>query len=636
MRAAAPGDVQYAGWRYPANHQAGEGLYVRIHHNNDYHTIYGHMSVLHVRTDDEDICEADEFSCILGVSGSTGSSTGPHLHFELEPPGSTRSVNPYGWIGGAGSDPWENETRNHPETYGFPHISYDLWLRYPSITNGDVFPSGAPLTAPPINENEPGAFTVDDGDTGFIESPAGCWTVDNTSGWAGDHCWRNVPLGDPGNCTATWNFPGTPGQYNVFVYVPNNHATTDAAQYTIRHTESPDRPWSKQSVWAAVDQFDYPNIYHSSWTYVGTYYFNNQHGTDYVRLEAQSLNAITDTMVAADAVRFAPVVYRTYLPLVMKRWPPIPDTPVLNPINNPNGSSGYTVSWQAAYLASTYILQEATNANFTGAVTRYSGTGTSWTASGKAPGTYYYRVKATNSWGDSGWSNTQQTTVWPTTMTFYSVADSMVQLGYPTSNFGSLSDMRAGYYGSSQAMCSLVRFNLSGIPSGTPIGQAKLWLYMNSSYDPQNIPRIIAVYRVTTAWTESNVTWNTQPGYSSMYYNVVSIPHAAFGWYSVDITNLMREWVNGQYSNYGIWLFGNESPIDQNFRGFSTREGAANRRPYLAVTYDVGTSTLQSNPEAVFISPLSTPETPLDALKTLPVSGEVTPLLSPIPTPRLP
>jgi len=309
---------------------------------------------------------------------------------------------------------------------------------------------------------------------------------------------------------------------------------------------------------------------------------------------------------------------------------------VLNPINNPNGSSGYTVSWQAAYLASTYILQEATNANFTGAVTRYSGTGTSWTASGTAPGTYYYRVKATNSWGDSGWSNTQQTTVWPTTMTFYSVADSMVQLGYPTSNFGSLSDMRAGYYGSSQAMCSLVRFNLSGIPSGTPIGQAKLWLYMNSSYDPQNIPRIIAVYRVTTAWTESNVTWNTQPGYSSMYYNVVSIPHAAFGWYSVDITNLMREWVNGQYSNYGIWLFGNESPIDQNFRGFSTREGAANRRPYLAVTYDVGTSTLQSNPEAVFISPLSTPETPLDALKTLPVSGEVTPLLSPIPTPRLP
>lgn len=316
--------------------------------------------------------------------------------------------------------------------------------------------------------------------------------------------------------------------------------------------------------------------------------------------------------MAADAVLFAPVRYRTYLPLVMKRWPPIPDTPVLNPINNPNGSSSYTVSWQPAHLADTYTLQEATNPDFTGAVTRYTGTGTSWTATGKTPGTYYYRVKATNSWGDSGWSNAQQTTVWPTTRTFYSMADAMVCSGYPTSTYGSLSYVRVGYYSSFKAMQGLVRFDLSAIPSGTPISQAKLWLYVYSSYDPQSASRFITVYRVTSPWTEGNVTWNTRPAWSSMYYGFTSIPHASYGWYWVDVTNLVREWVNGQYPNYGIWVFGNESSSDPNYRGFYTRESSTGLKPYLYITYggNGGVSGAGSGEETLFVSPLPTPESP--------------------------
>ena len=102
-----------------------------------------------------------------------------------------------------------------------------------------------------------------------------------------------------------------------------------------------------------------------------------------------------------------------YLPLVMRRWPPIPDTPVLNPISNPDGDGNYTVSWNPAYLADTYALQEDDNAAFSSPTTQYTGSGTSWDASGKATGTYYYRVKASNSWGDSGWSNVQSVIVQP-------------------------------------------------------------------------------------------------------------------------------------------------------------------------------------------------------------------------------
>jgi len=103
---------------------------------------------------------------------------------------------------------------------------------------------------------------------------------------------------------------------------------------------------------------------------------------------------------------------------VLLNWPPIPDEPVLNAISNTDGDGNYTVSWSAADRATSYTLQEATNADFTDATTAYSGSGTSTSISGKADGTYYYRVKASNTYGDSDWSNVQsvnvQTSQWVT------------------------------------------------------------------------------------------------------------------------------------------------------------------------------------------------------------------------------
>lgn len=102
-----------------------------------------------------------------------------------------------------------------------------------------------------------------------------------------------------------------------------------------------------------------------------------------------------------------------YLPLVVRRYPPIPDTPTLNPISNPDGDGNYTVTWSPAYLADTYILQEDDNASFFSPITHSTGIQTSWTASNQAPGTYYYRVKASNTWGDSPWSAPQSVSVIP-------------------------------------------------------------------------------------------------------------------------------------------------------------------------------------------------------------------------------
>ncbi len=94
----------------------------------------------------------------------------------------------------------------------------------------------------------------------------------------------------------------------------------------------------------------------------------------------------------------------TYLPLV-ERSPIIPNPPVLNPISNTDGDGNYTVSWSSSEGATTYTLEEDDNVGFSSPTTVYSGSSTSKNISGRDVGTYYYRVRASNAYASSDWSN---------------------------------------------------------------------------------------------------------------------------------------------------------------------------------------------------------------------------------------
>ncbi len=72
--AAGNGVVEKEGW------ESGYGKYIRLRHNNGYETAYGHMSAYARGVDEGKRVRQGQ---VIGFVGSTGLSTGSHVHYEI-------------------------------------------------------------------------------------------------------------------------------------------------------------------------------------------------------------------------------------------------------------------------------------------------------------------------------------------------------------------------------------------------------------------------------------------------------------------------------------------------------------------------------------------------------------------------
>ncbi|HLI96988.1 MAG TPA: M23 family metallopeptidase, partial [Candidatus Baltobacteraceae bacterium] len=84
VRAAAAGTVVSADW------DGGYGEKIDIDHGNGYHTWYAHLSKIEVQ-DGQFVHKGEE----IGLVGSTGYSTGPHLHYQVMLNGQAVDPTPY-------------------------------------------------------------------------------------------------------------------------------------------------------------------------------------------------------------------------------------------------------------------------------------------------------------------------------------------------------------------------------------------------------------------------------------------------------------------------------------------------------------------------------------------------------------
>jgi len=72
--ASGNGVVEKVGW------EGGYGKYVRLKHNNGYETAYGHMSAFSKGMEPGKRVRQGQ---VIGFVGSTGASTGAHVHYEI-------------------------------------------------------------------------------------------------------------------------------------------------------------------------------------------------------------------------------------------------------------------------------------------------------------------------------------------------------------------------------------------------------------------------------------------------------------------------------------------------------------------------------------------------------------------------
>lgn len=247
--ASASGVVWWANYAVPNCHNGSNcsyGLQVKIKHivnGQVYSTRYAHLTTIAVETG-QYIASGQ----IIGTSGSTGASTGPHLHFDVSIcinsscviDSDFRAIDPFGWKPNPGSpvqaDPW-NLAQN-PNGAN----SWCMWSDGEFVTHCNPERASHPIPEPYYGTE----WIVDDttnNSMGFSKGYNGggnntCVGIDpscrewwevsaNGLGW-GNHLYKTITNGLAGNHNSKDNWARwkpqqiIPGVYEVFVYVPDN------------------------------------------------------------------------------------------------------------------------------------------------------------------------------------------------------------------------------------------------------------------------------------------------------------------------------------------------------------------------------------------------------------------------------
>ncbi len=172
---------------------------------------------------------------------------------------------------------------------------------------------------------------------------------------------------------------------------------------------------------------------------------------------------------------------------------------------------------------------------------------------------------------------TPSPTITPTPRTsilqFTPDADAHIASYMPTTNFGSKTKLDV--FGAPETLShALIRFPLTSIPRDNQIIAAELELTFSSA----TVPAQIALFEVTSFWSESTVTWHSQPSISAQ----ASVIDANDIVVRIPVTEIVRDWVVTPGLNAGF-MFKFQSGLDPKQRKIMSRESVT--PPKLTVWY---------------------------------------------------
>lgn len=116
------GVVERAGWENALNHKQGFGIYVRIKQNGSEDRYYfGHLSAVNVK-----VGQVVKAGDLIGIEGSTGYSTGSHVHYCVRTNASKAGIKNISTISGI-----PNVRGTYNDNDGFPQekisVIYQTW-----------------------------------------------------------------------------------------------------------------------------------------------------------------------------------------------------------------------------------------------------------------------------------------------------------------------------------------------------------------------------------------------------------------------------------------------------------------------------------------------------------------------------
>ncbi|HTF81234.1 MAG TPA: DNRLRE domain-containing protein [Cytophagales bacterium] len=192
--------------------------------------------------------------------------------------------------------------------------------------------------------------------------------------------------------------------------------------------------------------------------------------------------------------------------------------------------------------------------------------------------------------------------------------DAMIsnRLDMINSNYGTHAALQAvGWTGDAQGSPDqdwrfLLQFSQldSYIAAKKAVNQVSLTLYSTQPrYFPELGDNMAKLHLVTSPWTESTVTWNSQPTFSASSYVSVPAQEETYDSVQIDITNLVNTMISQQLPNYGfLFKLVAEDPY-RSIEFQSSDASNAQRRPKLSICADIITTLVDQNQSVATLFP---------------------------------
>ncbi len=163
------------------------------------------------------------------------------------------------------------------------------------------------------------------------------------------------------------------------------------------------------------------------------------------------------------------------------------------------------------------------------------------------------------------------------------------------------SQLQFGNDDNAKDLWCLVKFELSGIPSGAVVTAATFSLYVFAGPLGGVGSTTMRVRQVAGAWQASTATWNTRPGISTSDLaskDSWSTPE----WWDVPCASLVQGWLHDGGNN-GFVALSTDATASLHMVCLSCRDSTAAIRPKLSVTYEDPPTVTVTNPNGMEASP---------------------------------